>query len=156
MKTTIFAFILLLHSLVFYGQNRVYNIKDTTNEGLTMSDLDSIYKNGLSANDSTNPVFSHEAFDSIVKPERQKLLRNLRAHFDDNGFNWQPALMIWTRMYVDENGRIDYLLYHFITPINSIKEAEFRKTVNKFLMENKLNISAPVKFSICGRVVFKE
>lgn len=139
-------------SLTVFGQDRVYDAKELTKQSYSMQDLDSIYKNGLPINDTIHPLFTQEYFDSIVAIERIDLLKNMASYFNSHGLKWEPSVDIWTRIYCDTNGEIEYLFYHFLRPINSIKEKEFKRLANNFLQENKLSVQASQKFSICGQI----
>ena len=154
MKVFLLLVFHVLFSLVVLGQNRVYDAKELTTQAYTMQDLDSIYKNGLPANDTINPVFNKIYFDSIVAKERIQLLNDMANYFIKQGFKWEPSITIWTRIYCDTNGTVDYLFYHFMKPISSIKEKEFRLLSNNYVRDNKLSITASRKFSICGSMTW--
>jgi hypothetical protein len=156
MKTTIISALLLFISITIFGQDRVYDTKELTIQGYSMQNLDSIYKNGLPESDTLHPLFTKDYFDTIVSIERIDLLQKMASYLKKNGFKWEPSIRIWTRIYFDTNGEVDYFLYHFMKPIDSAKEKEFRQLANNFFMEYKIQVNSSQKFSLCGQVVWKD
>jgi len=156
MKTFTISVFFIFLSLTVFCQDRVYDTKEHTKQGYTMQYLDSVYKNGLPINDTLHPLFNQVYFDSIVAKERVELLKNMAKDFNNHGFKWEPSINIWTRIYCDTMGEVNYLFYHFMQPIDSIKEKEFKVLSNNFLRKNKLAVSSPQKFSLCGRITWSD
>jgi len=148
------AFIFL--SLLGFGQDRVCEAKKMTKQGYTMQKLDSIYKNGLPVSDTLHPLFTQVYYDSIVAIERIELLKKMSNYFNNHNLKWKPSVNIWTRIYCDTTGEVNYLFYHFMRPIDSIKEKEFKVLANNFLRKNKLSVFSTQKFSLCGRITWKD
>lgn len=143
-------------SLNYVSKVRVYDAQELTEQAYSMDNLDSIYKNGLYVNDTLNHVFTQLYLDSVVLVERIKLFNNLSNYLKNNGFKWDSSINMWTSIYCDTNGDIDYFLYHFMRPVDKTKEIEFKRLVNKFLLENKISVTASQKFHICGHILFKD
>ena len=152
MKIIFISVFLLVLSISTFAQDRVYDAGKTTKQGYLMDDLDSIYKNGLPVNDTLNPVFNQNYYDTIVAIERLELFNEMSRYFKKNSFKWESPINVWTRIYTDTNGNVDYLFYHFMRPVESSKEQDFIKHANDFLKEYKMPVKSSRKFSVCGQI----
>ena len=155
MKKVIISVFFLFFATTIFAQDRVYDAGKLTKQGASMEDLDSIYKNGLPANDTLNPVFDQIYYDTIVAVERLELFNEMSRYFKKNGFKWDLSLKVWTRIYTDTNGNVDYLFYHFMRPVESSKEKAFIKQANNFLKEYKLPVKSTRKYSLCGQIIWE-
>lgn len=156
MRKMIFLFSFLVLSAITYAQEKVFNVQELPQYGLSMQHLDSIYKNGLPVSDTIHPIFTQNYFDTVVEKLRLDLLQKLGGYFLENNLKWEPSVKCWNRMYFNTDGNIDYFVYHFITPITSTKEAEFKRLLNSFLTDYRITVITSQKFSVCGGVVWTD
>lgn len=156
MKKIILLFVVLIASLTIYGQDRVFSVEELTRFGLSMQQLDSIYKNSLPASDSINPLFDQGYFDTVVEPARLLLLQQAGGYLSKNDFRWGEPVKLWNRIYVNADGSIDYFVYHLMSSIDPKQELELKKQLNAFLKGEKLPVKSSKKWSLCGGVVWKD
>jgi hypothetical protein len=156
MRKIFFLFSFLVLSLTIYAQGIVFSVEELPKYGLSMEHLDSLYKNGLPINDTIHPVFSQNYFDTVVDKSRLYLLQKIGDYFMANKLNWEPSVSCWNRLYLNTDGTIDFFIYHFMQPVDSIKEIEFKRLLNLFFKENKVTVKATQKYSICGQVIWKD
>lgn len=117
-------------------------------------EVESIYK---SAFDSSNPekaVFKTEEEIQKHIATYKDFIQKLGEYLNDNNLKWKETTRCFNRVYMSEDGTIDYFLYDFKTPITDEKEKEFRRLLNLFISQNKFGNTAPEKFAQCSPVIY--
>ena len=124
---------------------------DVEKLGTTVKQLDETYKAAL----GQNGVFTTDADQQKLTTAYTDYLSAFSEFLSKNNFKWEAINnLCFNRIYMAPDGKIDYYLYQFKTPITPEMEKEFSRLLNIYIKENKFGITASVKFSQCSPVMF--
>lgn len=88
----------------------------------------------------------------------QNLVEDFGKYLTKNNFNWPFATSCFQKVYFREDGTIDYFLFNFLGEppyeVTADQEIKFKILLNKFISEYKYPISANMKYSQCGTIVY--
>lgn len=113
--------------------------------------------------DSTYPSAAHFKPEKGVFKERQdKFLThyrdlhiNLGKYLSKNGFDWPETTRLFTRVYFNSSGTIDYFLINPSKANLSDKQyKQYFKLLNEFIKVYQLPISANTGFAQCSPVKY--
>lgn len=149
MKKTILILLALLSSSVLTGQQAM-SISEAKEQGLTITKLDSIYKDGLNV-DTSKAVFSNK--QKYFKSWR-KLLQDFGNYLKENDFKWTDSTKVFNKVYFAKNGTIDYFMYNIHGDLSKEKRQKFKKLLNDFINNYSFQMTANVKFTQCGKAVY--
>lgn len=147
MRTLLFA--LLLTSFFSNAQTGI-RFTDVEKLGTTVKQLDETYKPAI----GPGGVFTTEADQQKHIETYQQFLKSFGAFLDKNNFKWVETTRCFNRIYMAPDGKIEYFLYQFKTPVTPEQEKEFNRLLNIYIKENKFGIIAPVKFAQCSPVTY--
>ena len=71
-----------------------------------------------------------------------------------NNFTWQENTRSFNRIYLRSDGKVDYFLYDFKTPLPEAKLKEFERLLNLYIKDHDFGISANQKFAQCSPVTY--
>lgn len=124
---------------------------DVEKLGITVKQLDETYKGAL----GEGGVFTTEEDQQKHTAAYNGYLSEFSGFLDKNDFKWDEINnLCFNRVYIAPDGKIDYFLYQFKTPITPEKEKEFNRLLNIYIKENRFGVTAPVKFSQCSPVMY--
>lgn len=131
----------------------VESISNAKNRKIMMSYLDSIYKNALNT-DTSLAVFKTDTEQEKLTNAYGQFLQDFGSFLNANNYKWEQETSCWNRIYFKPDGTVDYFLYGFRNALSKEKEAEFKKLLSAFVSNNKIQVTAKVKFSQCSPVVY--
>jgi hypothetical protein len=121
-------------------------------QGISISDLDSNYRGAVHF-EPEKGVFK-ERQDEFLS-EYRNLHIALGQYLSKNDFNWPKETKLFTRVYFDSSGTIDYFL---INPnkagLTDDETNKYFSLLNKFIQDYRLPISADIKFAQCSPVKY--
>ncbi|MEP1152174.1 MAG: hypothetical protein ABJH08_10645 [Balneola sp.] len=135
-----------------YAQPLATTFEDAETRGISISELDSTY-----------PSAAHfEPEKGVFKERQEKFLTqyrdlhiNLGKYLTKNGFDWPETTRLFTRVYFDSSGSIDYFL---INPakanLSENQQEQYFKLLNEFIKDYKLPISADIGFAQCSPIKY--
>lgn len=118
--------------------------------------VDSIYKSAFHSTEPEKAVFKAEEDVQKHIASYKDFLQKFGKYLKSNNFKWDETTRCFNRVYMDEDGTVDYFLYDFKTPISKEKEKEFRRLLNLFISQNKFGNTAPEKFAQCSPVIYQK
>lgn len=148
-------FTLLLTLLIFIVGNAqpiATTFQSAESQGISISKLDSNY---LSA--------AHfEPEKGVFKERQDEFLthyRNLHIalgkYLSNNDFDWPQTTKLFTRVYFDSTGTIDYFLINPKQADLSDKQTEhYFSLLNKFIQDYQIPIAANTRFAQCSPVTY--
>jgi len=151
-KLAILLFLLCLASAT-YSQQKVLNISDLKQQGISMRHLDSLYQ-ATPSDDTIHPVFNKMYFDTIVHLALSEMFENINKSLVNKGFKWATPVECINRVYFNTSGKIDFYIYIFHGMVGEEMDVKFKEILTEFIANYKLPVVAPVKFSITEPVMF--
>ena len=129
---------------------------DTAGVSANLDTLDALYGDAINVANSAKAFFKTEAAQEAWMQHWQTLLYALGDSLIAHGINWDQKLRIFSRVYFNEQGRIDYYLY-------SIKETSpgypgpglrdsLRILLNSFAKTYRMDTAIGGKVAQCGPV----
>jgi hypothetical protein len=140
----------LLSSFAVFGQ--ALSFEDAKAKGIFPA-VDSIYKSAIDS-DANKAVFKTEEAVQKHINAYQNFLLDFGQFLLENKFEWDEDTRCFNRIYLSPEGKIDYFLYQFKTPVNAAKEKEFNRLLNLYISNHNFGITAPVKFAQCSPVTY--
>jgi len=152
MKAKILLLSFLGISILSNAQPLATTFEDAESTGISISKLDDTY-----------PSAAHYEPEKGVFKERQpeflksyvNMHQELGKYLTQNGFNWPKTTQLFTRVYFDSSGTIDYFL---INPKKAnLDEGEIElyfRLLNEFIKDYKLPISASSGFAQCSPIKY--
>jgi hypothetical protein len=145
MKTLFLALIFTLLSLTSTAQSKVMTFQQAEKSGIEIKKLNSIYPSGLNA-DSAKSVFTDKRDEYSNASE--KISKDLKEYMTENKFTGDKPTVCFIRIYFNQNGQIDYLLYSFSKgEIGLEKEKQFDILLNKFFTNYTFPLKTKTGFS---------
>ncbi|AKQ44515.1 hypothetical protein TH63_00925 [Rufibacter radiotolerans] len=156
MRKTILLLLLSVGAFsVTQAQKVVSSFRQAEGTAYSMQLLDAQYKSAVHE-DSTLAVFTGPDQQKLVAAYQQ-LLQELGRHLRQNGFTWGKPTRAFNRFYFNADGTIDYYLFNFNPQeADAQKQAEFQRLMAEFIKTHRLAMEAPVPFSQCSPVVYKD
>lgn len=135
----------------------VLTFKATAEQGISLKELDSLYKSAVHT-DTTLAVFKSEEGQEKVRKEYARLLNELGIFLADNNFKWERPTRCFNRIYFHTDGTIDYFIYNFpgeeeTQPPKEMQD-EFHRILTGFVKAYRTELEAEVKFSQCSPVTY--
>ena len=125
--------------------------KDVEKLGKTVKQLNETYKPAI----GPGGVFTNETDQQKHVEAYQQFLKSFGAFLKENNFKWEDDITrCFNRIYIAPDGKIDYFLYQFKTPITPEQEKEFRVLLNEYIKAHNFGVTAPVKFAQCSPVTY--
>lgn len=149
---TLLLLIMLLYVAIGFSQ-KAMPFKEAREQGISPQ-VDSIYKSAVFPSQPEKAVFKTD--DEVQKhiAAYQEFLLDFGYFLLDNKFKWEETTRGFNRIYIAEDGTVEYFLYDFKTIIDPAKEAEFRRLLNLYINDHKFGIIAPEKFAQCSPVTY--
>ena len=123
-----------------------YSTKEAREEFQTMK-LDSTYTNLLGSEKSEAEADSLYQSWMDFNKELAQLIR-------DNNFDWETqdsSIILWNRVYCQNDGTIDYYLYYIRDSIVNEKVAEkYGEFIGQHISEMKYPVNRDFKYAQCG------
>lgn len=151
---SIFIVCFALHELA--AQTKVVSFTSTKEKGLSVADLDALYKSALHS-DTSLAVFKTEGEQTKLIGAYQSFVREIGAYLKANGIKWDAPTRIFNRFYVGKSGEVEYYVYNFLSQSDQIGTAftqKFEQLMTAFFETHKFDVTAEVPFSQCSPVVF--
>jgi hypothetical protein len=142
------------------AQHLATTIEDGEKNGLSISQLDSVYKSAVHA-DTSQAVFKTEAEQQVMHESYVKLLQDFGKFLTTNNFEWKKPTRGFNKIYFNSDGTIDYFLYSFqnknVKPEDQLsieKQVEFKRVLNLFIKDYRISITAKTKFAQCSPTTY--
>jgi hypothetical protein len=152
----ILPFLIIAHVLV-YAQHIGMTFQEAKKQGISISELDSIYKSAVHV-DTSLAVFKTESEQETMFNCYVKLLQDLGKHLTDNNFKWDKPTNCFNRIYFNSDGSIDYFLFNFLgkpeEKPSEAQESEFVKLLNVFIKDYQISLTANAKFAQCSPATY--
>ena len=88
----------------------------------------------------------------------QNLFDEFGKFLKEKNFKWPFAASCFQKVYLSEDGKIDYFLFNFLGEppyeVTADQEMKFKRLLNEFIKVYKFPITASTKHSQCGTVVY--
>ncbi len=139
----------------FFSLPYIETITKAGSEGITLRHLDSLYKSAVHI-DSTLAVFKPGREQDSFVAAYTNFLRELGRYLRDNNFTWEQPTKCWNRIYFKGDGRVDYYLFEFKTPISDDKLAKFKQLFRSFAATHKIGMTAGERFAQCSPVTYMD
>ena len=143
--------ILILLTAAVFGQEAM-PFKEAREKGIYPK-VDSIYKSAIDS-DISRAVFKTEEDIQKHIAAYQDFLLQFGQFLADNEFEWTEDTRCFNRIYMSPEGRVEYFLYDFKTPLPELKATEFRRLLSLYIKSNNFGVTAPVKFAQCSPVTY--
>lgn len=113
--------------------------------------------------DNTYPSAAHfEPAKGVFKERQDEFLTHYRdlhialgKYLSENGFDWPETTQLFTRVYFNSSGAIDYFL---INPkeagLTEMQIENYFKLLNEFIKDYKMPLSADTRFAQCSSVKY--
>jgi len=138
------------------AQNKAMTFRDAAESGTPYQHLDSIYKSALHS-DEKLAVFKTAQEQKHFEKAYVKFLETFAIYLNANNFKWGKETRCFNRMYINNDGTVDYFLYNFAKDqISPEKEKEFDRLLEQFLKTNKFPMKADQKFAQCSPVRYSD
>jgi hypothetical protein len=144
--------ILLLFTTTCFAQVAM-PFKEAREKGI-YPQVDSIYKSAFHSTEPEKAVFKTEEAVQKHIAAYQDFLLKFGEFLNDNNFKWEESTRCFNRIYMAEDGTIDYFLYDFKTPLSEDKANEFHRLLNLYISQHKFGITAPEKFAQCSPAIY--
>lgn len=132
-------------------------IQEAEKQGIFFDSLNIIYKSAISV-DTSNAVFKTETDMEKASIAYQNLLDEFGKYLTKNNFKWPFATTCFQKVYFSEDGKIDYFLFNFLGEppyeVTADQEMKFKSLLNEFIEIYKYPITANMKYSQCGTIVY--
>lgn len=156
MKSILKLLLLILLSNKMQSQSKVFSIEEAQKMGISIEKLDLEYKSAVHS-DSTKAVFKSEIEQQKLQESYTKLLQDFGSFLNKNNFKWESKTKCFQRIYIAQNGKIDYFIYNFklktVLPVNLIseeKQKEFQRLLELFVKDYTFSSTASEKFAQCS------
>ena len=124
---------------------------DAVNQGIRISELDSIYKSAI----HTDPKLAVFTDQEAVSKAYVQLLTDLGKFLASKNFEWERTVSGFNRVYFDKDGSIDYFVYSFRGDVLSpYQVSQFDQLLNEFIKNYRFPLQADVKFAQCSPVTY--
>ncbi|MDB4158058.1 hypothetical protein N9609_01060 [bacterium] len=114
--------------------------------------LDSTYTNLLDPRNVTESEYK------IVTESWSEFHKKVSKFIKEENFKWEvpdSTISIVNRIYFDKNGTIDYYGFKILNPsISAEKNEEFKKVLEKFSKEIKLELKRDKQYAQCGKTKY--
>lgn len=145
---------LLLHAQLFQ-KPYVETIDKAKTEGITIQQLDSLYRSAVHV-DSTKAAFNtNEMADSLVRAYTN-FLQGLGVYLKEHDFKWEQPTRCWNRIYFNRGGSVDYYLFDFKTAVSDEKIQRYKELFRQYVATHKIGITATVDFAQCSPVTYMD
>jgi hypothetical protein len=132
------------------GQTIGLSFQEAAKKGITTKHLDSIYPSALH-NDTTKAIFKTVAEQQLMEDATEKMVKDFTAFLKENNFNWSQRTKVFTKVYFNAKGTIDYFLYSFLGKDEEKPSIEVQRTfdslLNVFIKKYKWSISSKSNYS---------
>ncbi len=127
--------------------------KDAPANGISVKELDAEYKSAVDTNPEKAVFTTDEDQEKLIKAY-QDFLVDFGSFLLKNNFTWQENTRSFNRIYLRADGKVDYFLYDFKTPLPEAKLKEFERLLNLYIKDHDFGISANQKFAQCSPVTY--
>jgi len=135
-----------------YAQPIATTFEDAESQGISIEILESTYKNAAHY-EPQKGVFKERQTEFLS--EYRNLHITLGQYLSDHGFEWPETTKLFTRVYFDSSGTIDYFLINPGKANLSENETEkYFSLLNEFIQNYQLPISADIGFAQCSPVKY--
>ena len=118
--------------------------------------LDNIYQSAVHS-DTQLAVFKSEEEQRNHIESYHSMLRDLGEFLKSNGFEWGGETRCFNRIYFNQDGKVDYFLFNFMSDsVPNNKEEEFARLLELFLENYTFGVTADTKFSQCSPVKYAD
>jgi hypothetical protein len=146
----------MFFSLLIFGRQKATTFQKAIDSGISIKVLDSLYKPALSGGpDSLQAVFYGKQAEFYA--EYVSLLKALSKHLKSNNFSWNKNTRCFNRIYINQQGTIDYFLFNFKPgDLTAEKEQQFETLLGEFIKDYKFPLPASSKFAQCSPVTYSD
>lgn len=157
-KITFALFTLLMSCFLTLGQQLGLTFSEAQEQGIRISQLDSIYKNALHS-DTSLAVFKTDEKQKLMREAYIKLLQDFGIFLNENNFRWEKPTRCFNRIYFNSDGTIDYFLFNFLSKtaeekLSEEKQNEFKHLLNRFIQDYTFSLTAETKFAQCSPTTY--
>lgn len=146
--------IVVLFPTLLYGQKIATTFQDAIDDGVSIEKLDQTYQSALHS-DSSKAAFrgqEKEFYDGYIS-----MLKELSQYLKENNFKWGKTTRCFNKIYLNNNGEIDYFLFNFKPgEIDNKKEEEFKRLLGKFIQKYRFPLINENKFAQCSPVTYMD
>jgi len=156
-KYHLFYFFVIITILSCIENPKGLTIQEAEKMGIFFDSLNVVYKSAVSV-DTSNAVFKTEPDIEKAHIAYQNLLEEFSKFLTKKNFKWPFATSCFQKIYFSEDGKIDYFLFNFLGEppykVTADQEMKFKSLLNIFIKVYKYPITANMKYSQCGTVVY--
>ena len=132
-------------------------IQEAEKKGIFFDSLNLVYRSAISV-DTSNAVFKTESDMEKASTAYQNLFDEFGKYLKANHFNWPFATSCFQKIYINEDGKIDYFLFNFLGEppyeVTAAQENKFKSLLNEFIKDYTFPFTTSMKHSQCGTVVY--
>jgi hypothetical protein len=153
-KISILFLLLIALSTETMAQQKIMSILEAEKSGISIQKLDSLYKSAVHSNQDL-AVFKTPEDQARLQGAYIQFFQKLGVFLSKNNFKWEQKTRCFNRIYMNNDGSIEYFIYNFNKDqISASKEKEFTNLLSLFIQENKFPISANEKFAQCSPISY--
>ena len=120
--------------------------------GYDISKLDSMYLSAVHANPEL-AVFDDNQDEFIIS--YKQLHQDLHYFLQKNDFKWKKQIKLFTRVYFDKDGSVDFFLLNPKKTNLSDKESDrLFSLINEFISDYQIPLTADTPFAQCSPVTY--
>jgi hypothetical protein len=149
-------FLTLLLTILLFGltlaQPVATTFQNAESQGISIPILENNYQSAAHF-EPEKGVFKERQNEFLT--EYQNLHIDLGKYLSEHDFEWPKTTKLFTRVYFDSSGTIDYFLINPSKANLSEKQSEkYFSLLNEFIRDYKLPISGNVRFAQCSPVKY--
>ncbi|TAE74093.1 MAG: hypothetical protein EAZ85_05325 [Bacteroidetes bacterium] len=145
-KIALLFFLVICSQTYIIAQKGIMSIKEGKKQGVFKDTLDKIYPSAI------GEVYKDEANDFLEA--YKKMYQKLSSFFRTKGF-YIEKINVFSIIYFNDLGKLDYYLYHFNSPLDIEKQNLFQKYAYNFFENYTFEMPKNKKFTQCGPIVFE-
>lgn len=160
----VFRYIILIFFIsagsISYSQPIAVPFSEVEQHGISLAHLDSVYQSAMNV-DTSVAVFKTDSEQHLMSAAYIAMLQDFGKFLTKNNFTWEKQTKSFNRIYFNEDGKVDYFIYKFLStddgPAESLDpaiEKEFNRILNMFVSEYRFGVTAKKKFAQCSPVTY--
>ena len=133
----------------------VWQAGELKSKGTSIGILDEKYPKVYSKQPNITIPFSVQD-EPYFKEEWHRLFRDLNQFLKNKGFEWPDPYVLYTRIYFNKSGYIEYVVYQYGDNSVPAHDKQFKGLVQQFALQWKCMLKANRPFSQNGSYIVKE
>ena len=158
MKTTLIFFLFIIITFICCNESsKGLTFKEAEKIGIYFDSLNLEYKSAVRV-DKSDCVFTSDEDIEKVGLAYDKLVNDFLKYLSERNLKWPFPAKCFHKIYFSPDGSIDYFLFNFLNEppykVSLEQETKFKKLLNEFIANYKFPITADVKYSQCGSIMY--